>query len=449
MRILTRVITILTGFALFGAVWANANESESARSQEGVNSRHQEKPRIIVTTDGEIDDKTSFVRFLLYTNDFDIEGLIYTNSRWHPRGNGTRWMHDLVDVYEEVWENLKVHHPDFPAPDQLRSLIYVGQNDHVGSAGVGEGMDTPGSDRIVEILLDDDPRPVWLQAWGGLNNICQALYRIQQSHPEKWGKAAAKAQVYAIAEQDDLRGWMEQEAPEVMYILNRLQFWRVIAYAHDRRNPFQDHEIYSSEWVEKHINSQGPLGAQYLSRVQEEGDSPAFFHVMDTGLRSTEDPAWGGWGGRFERVETGNLWLDAEDDGDPTKPLWRFIVPISEDFAARMQWSVKSRFEEANHAPVVALGHKDELRIKPQETVELDASASYDPDGDELSFHWWQYKEAGTYGSEVAIENSTSSRARVTIPADAAGKSIHIICEVQDDAELTMTRYRRVILQVE
>ena len=33
------------------------------------------KPRVIVTSDGEIDDECSLVRFLLYANEWDIEGI--------------------------------------------------------------------------------------------------------------------------------------------------------------------------------------------------------------------------------------------------------------------------------------------------------------------------------------------------------------------------------------
>lgn len=32
------------------------------------------KPRVIVTTDGEIDDMCSMVRFLMYANEFQVEG---------------------------------------------------------------------------------------------------------------------------------------------------------------------------------------------------------------------------------------------------------------------------------------------------------------------------------------------------------------------------------------
>jgi hypothetical protein len=201
------------------------------KSESGQPAADTQKPRIIVTTDGETDDKASFLRFLLYTTDFDIEALIYTNSKWHLQGNGTQWMHDMIDEYAKVYPNLIIHDPGFPEPEYLKSKIYVGQLEAVGRTAVGEGQDTPGSDRIVQVLLDDDPRPVWLQAWGGLNNIAQALFRIKASYADQKERAFSRAYVYAIAEQDDLKEWMHEEAPEVLYILNLHQFWRVIAHA--------------------------------------------------------------------------------------------------------------------------------------------------------------------------------------------------------------------------
>jgi hypothetical protein len=407
------------------------------------------KPRIIVTTDGETDDKASFLRFLLYTTDFDIEALIYTNSKWHPQGNGTQWMHDMIDEYAKVYPNLKIHHSDFPAPDYLKSKIYVGQLEEIGRASVGEGWDTPGSNRIVEVLLDDDARPVWLQAWGGLNNIAQALYRIKTSHPERRDQAFSKAYVYAIAEQDDLKDWVHEEVPEVKYILNQYQFWRVIAYAWDRLNPLADHEIYTEEWTARNVKNVSSFGSIYDRDKLEEGDTPAFLHVVNTGLRSYGSPSWGGWGGRFEKTGPGNLWIDAADDGDNTKPLWRFIIPIQEDFAARMQWTAVPNYEDANHAPVVKLAHAEDLKVKAGSNVKLDASPTYDPDDDELTFRWWVYAEAGNYGEPVEVQDARLPKAQLTVPADATGKTIHVICEVQDKADPPITRYRRVILSVE
>ena len=46
------------------------------------------KPRTIVTTDGEVDDQDSFIRMLLYANEFELLGLVYSSSQWHYTGDG-------------------------------------------------------------------------------------------------------------------------------------------------------------------------------------------------------------------------------------------------------------------------------------------------------------------------------------------------------------------------
>lgn len=47
-----------------------------------------EKARTIVTTDGEVDDMDTFIRLLLYTNEFNVVGIVYTSSQWHYAGDG-------------------------------------------------------------------------------------------------------------------------------------------------------------------------------------------------------------------------------------------------------------------------------------------------------------------------------------------------------------------------
>ena len=49
-----------------------------------------ERPRVIVTTDGEEDDMASMVRFLLTCNDFDVEAIINSSSQFHWEG-GKGW----------------------------------------------------------------------------------------------------------------------------------------------------------------------------------------------------------------------------------------------------------------------------------------------------------------------------------------------------------------------
>ena len=49
----------------------------------------QQKPRVVVTTDPELDDANSLIRYLLYSTDFRTEGLIYASSQFHWKGDGT------------------------------------------------------------------------------------------------------------------------------------------------------------------------------------------------------------------------------------------------------------------------------------------------------------------------------------------------------------------------
>lgn len=46
------------------------------------------KPRTIVMTDGEVNDQDSFIRLLLYANEFDIAGLVCSSSQWYYKGDG-------------------------------------------------------------------------------------------------------------------------------------------------------------------------------------------------------------------------------------------------------------------------------------------------------------------------------------------------------------------------
>ncbi|HSM48310.1 MAG TPA: nucleoside hydrolase-like domain-containing protein, partial [Draconibacterium sp.] len=110
------------------------------------------KPRIIVTTDGEIDDKTSFMRFLLYSNEFDIEGLIYGNSMWQKHGHGVVWMQEMIDEYGKIRPNLLKHLPGYPTVDELKKIIYAGNMEEKYLDYSGP-LETEGAKHIINILL--------------------------------------------------------------------------------------------------------------------------------------------------------------------------------------------------------------------------------------------------------------------------------------------------------
>ena len=145
----------------------------------------------------------------------------------------------------------------------------------------------------------------------------------------------------------------------------------------------------------------GPLAGAYEPNngaFRSEGDSPSFMHQIEVGLRSLENPGYGGWGGRFVQEKPGvtNVWKDAQDDGNLGKPIWRWATAFQNDFAARAAWCV-TPYRDANHPPIVSLAGPADVEAAPGATVTLDVSGSGDPDGNRLYYSWWQYREPGTY----------------------------------------------------
>ncbi len=135
-------------------------------------------------------------------------------------------------------------------------------------------------------------------------------------------------------------------------------------------------------------------------------------------------------------------------EDDTAYPQTRWIDEIQNDFATRADWCVMS-YEEANHAPVVSLTHRNDLQAASGETVRLSGEGE-DPDGDSVSYRWWQYNDVDSYPGEVQISNNESASASLMIPDDAQpGETIHIIFEMTDNNTPPLTRYQRVVITVE
>jgi hypothetical protein len=456
------------------------------------NTRVWEKPRVIVTSDGEIDDECSMVRFLLYANEWDIEGIVTSSSQYHWQGHkwaGDQWIEPYLDAYEQVYPNLVKHDPAYPTPEYVRERTVLGN-----VKGEGE-MDevTAGSRLIVRVLLDEtDERPIWLQAWGGPNTIARALKTIEEEHPERMAEVAKKIRFFFIWEQDSTYQayirphWGKYEIPTIIS-----DQFEAIAYRWKNCQPKEMHQYFLWAWMKENIlENHGALCSLYKAHMdgdegfkegdfRSEGDSPAFLHTIVTGLRNMESPDWGGWGGRYVRIRE-NTWLDPvpvvgykypegrwytssawgrnslrkgttateEQRREYFKPIWCWSDAFQNDFASRADWCVKP-FEEANHPPVVVLRHATDIKAQPSMTVKLSAQGTNDPDGDKLSYHWWQYKEADTYNGTIEINNAEQQDASFTVPEDAgSGETIHIICEVTDDGTPLLTRYQRVIIEI-
>src|SRR5579871_2234333 len=134
------------------------------------------RPRVIVTTDGEQDDLASMHRFILYTDDLDVAGIVQSSSRFHHAGDatavppiaqvtwlGSDWIHAIIRNYAAAYATLQANDPRYPSPDYLHGIVKVGNISDVGEFGAN----TEGSEWIKQILLDSDPRPVYISVWGG------------------------------------------------------------------------------------------------------------------------------------------------------------------------------------------------------------------------------------------------------------------------------------------
>ena len=81
--------------------------------------------------------------------------------------------------------------------------------------------------------------------------------------------------------------------------------------------------------------------------------------------------------------------------------------------------------------------------------VNLNARGTTDPDGDKLTYKWWQYKEPGSYPGLVKIKNNNKQQASFIVANNAKqGQTVHIICEVTDNGNPSLTRYQRVIVEL-
>lgn len=315
--------------------------------------------KTIVTTDGEIDDVDTFIRMLLYANEFKLEGLVYSSSMWHYRGDGmgtkfvskmpmtkemygaianlrwpgTQWIQELLQEYAKVYPNLIQHSSSYPSAEELMKMIYVGNVDFEGEME----KRTAGSEFIAKKLLSDEMDELFLQAWGGTNTIARALKSIEEDYKntEEWNKVyqlvSKKSIIYTILDQDDTYvNYISKVWPEIRVFYNSSQF-AAFAYAWKRVVPHSIQSYLEGSFMGDIINNHGPLLKKYysygdgqkqlgddehihgdLSKIKDtqwgsfnqydfisEGDTPAYLHLVDIGLNNYNNPSYGGWGGRF------------------------------------------------------------------------------------------------------------------------------------------------------
>lgn len=429
-------------------------------------AQHHLKPRVIVTTDGEIDDQSSMVRFLLCSSDYDVAGIVQVNGVQKDGHSKEKWIEKEIEKYAECLPNLKKHNPDYPDASYLLSVVKVGNENRDDIRKAPPLLsNSEGAQLIIKTLLDDDPRPVHILAWGGANTQANALWQIKNNYSAAdWQRAVTKARLYCIWYQDGGGKWIEENLPEIKIYEagspERDGGWRYVwdymsvdHYYKDRlsKNPPELQKIMDKEWFARNIKTNhGPLCAAYPQDYTSEGDSPSFMPLINNGLEQDADYTLGGWGGR-PVYNFGNHMQDGNDDknGKPDShyAFQRWLAAAQNDFATRADWCVKS-YKEANHPPEVKLTNPLHIKAAPGTKVKLNAKGTTDPDGNKLTYKWWQYAEADTYEGTVTIQHADKMKASFVVPQNIReGQTIQIICEVIDNGTPALTRYQRVIIQ--
>lgn len=501
---------------LAGAWLTVASAMQPAKDNHG-----SDKIRTVVTTDMEQDDLASLIRYLLYTPDLDTQGIIYSSSRYHWQGDfkGTefylpgreyttpqtsfRWTGNttiqevVIPAYAQIYSNLRVHDAAFPSPSQLLSVVKIGNVDFEGEYD----HDTDGSDLIKSLILDHDPRPLYLQAWGGTNTIARALKSIEEQFMKRndWvdlkAKVSEKVIILASGFQDETYdNYISITWPELQVRSSGVP-WTTYNCANINSEPARktlDNRIYfEGDWIRQYIQT-GPYGKLYRSWLDKqhmagdqldffgnttdfpipadlwckplspydflgEGDDGTYLPLLTTGLQDPSNPSLGGWGGRAVRNKTvaANLLQTSTAERSANGSLVkgygtsRFISAAQNDFAARMSWTLTSEYDQSNHPPRVSIAQGSNAKACAGSNITLESTVS-DPDGDRVSISWWQYLEEGTYNGTVVLKEAASGNVVVGIPSDAkVGQTISIVLQGTDDGQFPLTRYDRIMLEVE
>lgn len=262
-----------------------------------VNAPPSSRLRLLIETDagGDPDDEQSLVRFLLYANEWDVEGIVANRPNARPGENlnpertGLGIVRALVQAYGRCWTNLVTHDSRYPEPGVLMSRTVAGYDDTNDAVNL-----------ILRAVDSPDPRPLWYSDWGSdrgaaTNNLRRTLDRVlRERGPAGYARFKNRLRLASYdkfaehtATEPGWTLWINTWQPE----LNRQRWYHRFSALTSTAGGFG----LSRDVLTGH----GPLGALYPTNTsprQKEGDSASFLYLVPTGMNDPSEPNWGSWG---------------------------------------------------------------------------------------------------------------------------------------------------------
>jgi hypothetical protein len=319
--------------SLLSALAALLSLTSTTLADMGALEGHRQ--RVLVSTDiggTDPDDDQSLVHLLLYADVLDLEGLVAS-----PYGQGRKKdILEVIEFYERDYGKLKSHSEKYPTPEALRAITKQGALQSPGATGVGEP--TEGSDWIIKCARRDDPRPLHVLVWGGIEDLAQALHDAPDILP--------KLHVYYIGGPNKMWGvnaynYIEQQHPTL---------WMIEANATYRGwfvGGNQSGEWGNKSFVAHHVARHGALGDYFATQLKgsiKMGDTPSVGWL----LRGTPDePTQPSWGGKFVKIWEGRktIFTSLTTEADQTEAFGvvEFALPVPVGFS--QQHTAKMLFD--------------------------------------------------------------------------------------------------------
>lgn len=499
-------------FVLAVLLFVSCGQKSFAPEDLAVKVDKSQQARILITTDLEVDDMNGILLSLIYADHYDLAGIVWSAGMYHFTGDGGKhtlgeitpnyrcnaqhcehrvktaadlteyrpidptWLDRILEYYEEDYQLMSKNNPNYPTPDYIRSITKVGNIEFEGDYR----FETEGSNFIMDCIMDDDMRPLYIQHWGGINTTVRALYSIYEKYhgtPE-WdnvlAKVTAKVRIGGSGE-DNCRA--DSKIDEMFPGLQNGGYgggffsygsffaasYNAPTRAADELQPYLHADFILDAYKQGH--------GKLTEEIWLMGEGRALYGeplIYNYGLITYMDWALSaelGWGpeslksrprAEYEKYDWAFCQFGAAgfiDIGlrpEITNRNNQYTIIMWEELAARADWAICEP-QDCNHAPIVTADNLDFVAA-PGQTVSLAGSAK-DPDGDKLTSKWWvpafscTYKEGKAEGLVVSSESGWNTD--FTIPSDAqAGDKFVVNLEVRDNATRPMTRFAQYVITV-